>query len=102
MANKKVYKIELKNMGSGFSSRPARYYYNEGTLDELVKAYGYTLEVGDSYAHEKGNYKINVNPKGIKSLINNLNKAVNNAAANGYAGKYYSEVALDAEEKGRK
>jgi len=93
----KTYKIELANSGSGH--RPTRYYYQKGTLLELVKAYSYTLEVGDSWAHESGNSKINRNPKSIKTLVSNLNKAVNNAAANGYAGKRYSEVALDAEEK---
>ncbi len=60
-----------------------------GTLPELVKGYSYTLECGASYSHEKGNAKINRNPKTIKSLISNLNNAVNNSAANGYAGVSY-------------
>ncbi len=60
-----------------------------GTLPELVKSYSYTLECGASYSHEKGNAKINRNPKTIKSLISNLNNAVNNSAANGYAGVSY-------------
>lgn len=85
----KTYKIEMANSGSGMSSRPTRYYYQEGTLEELVKAYGYTLECGCSYQHEKGNSKINCNPKSVATLVNNLNKAVNNSAANGYAGKHY-------------
>ena len=63
-----------------------------GTIDELVNAYSYTLECGASYAHEKGNAKINCNPKNIASLVKNLNNAVNNSAANGYAGKTYSFV----------
>jgi hypothetical protein len=68
------------------------------TLVEAVDAYGYTLECGKSYEHEKGNKKINCNPKSIDTLIKNLNNAVNNSAANGYSGTYYSadEVAANA------
>ena len=61
----------------------------EGTLPELLEKFSYTLECGASYSHEKGNKKINRNPKSIKSLVSNLNNAVNNSAANGYAGIYY-------------
>ena len=64
-----------------------------GTIQELVKYYGYTLECGESWQHEAGNSKINVKPKGIKTLIKNLNNAVNNSAANGYAGKHYTATA---------
>lgn len=61
----------------------------EGTVPELIEKFAYTLECGASYSHEKGNKKINRNPKSIKSLVSNLNNAVNNSAANGYAGIYY-------------
>ena len=61
-----------------------------GTLDELKHTFNYTLECGKSWEHEKGNAKININPKSIKSLVNMLNKAVNNSAANGYAGIHFS------------
>ena len=62
-----------------------------GTLDYLVNSYfGYTLECGQSYEREKGNKKINRNPKSGKSLVDNLNKAVNNSAANGYSSTHYS------------
>lgn len=88
----KTFLIECEDSGSGFSSRPSRYYYQEGTLEELIKAYFYTLDSGHFWSHEKGNSKINRQPKTIKSLITNLNKAVNNSAANGYAGKTYSLV----------
>lgn len=84
----KIYTIECENSGS-FSSRPSRYYYQTGTLEELIKAYGYTLECGASWQHEKGNKKINRNPKTIHSLITNLNYAVDNSAANGYSGKTF-------------
>jgi hypothetical protein len=62
------------------------------TIAEAVEYYGYTLEKGASWQHEKGNKKINRNPSTIKSLLTNLNNAVNNAAANGYAGEYYTAV----------
>jgi len=67
-------------------------YTSTGTIPELVKYYGYTLECGQSWQHESGNSKINRNPKGIKTLIKNLNNAVNNSAANGYAGETYNAV----------
>ena len=65
-----------------------------GTVEELVKAYSYTLECGASYQHEKGNKKITRNPKTIVSLVSNLNNAVNNSAANGYAGVTYASTVL--------
>lgn len=95
MANSKTpktYLIECENSGSGFSNRPSRFYYSEGTLEELIQCHSYTLECGASYQHERGNRKINRNPKTISSLISNLNNAVNNSASNGYAGKTYSIV----------
>jgi hypothetical protein len=61
-----------------------------GTVEYLVNNYfGYTLEVGQSWEHEKGNRKINRNPKSGKSLVDNLNKAVTNSAANGYSSTYF-------------
>jgi hypothetical protein len=59
-------------------------------LQEAIEYYSYTLDTGSSWQHEKGNKKINRKPRTIKSLISNLNNAVNNAAANGYAGVVYS------------
>jgi len=62
-----------------------------GTVDYLVNSYfGYTLEVGQSWEREKGNKKINVNPKSGKALVDNLNKAVTNSAANGYSSTYFA------------
>lgn len=61
-----------------------------GTLKDLIPMFEHTLEVGRCYQHERGNKKINTNPKTIKSLISNLNNAVNNSAANGYAGIEYN------------
>jgi hypothetical protein len=59
------------------------------TMEALWEYFSYTLECGASYAHEKGNKKINRKPKTIASLVTNLNNAVNNSAANGWAGKTY-------------
>lgn len=60
-----------------------------GTLQELIKYYSYTLEVGESWQDEKGNRKINRNPKSIQALVNNLRWAKDNAAQNGYGGMSY-------------
>lgn len=60
------------------------------TISEAVDYYSYTLTSGSSWSHEKGNKKINCNPKTIKSLITNLNNAVNNSAADGYANITYT------------
>lgn len=58
------------------------------TIDEAVEYYRYTLECGSSWEHEKGNKKINLHPKTIKSLISNLDNAANNSARNG-CGDYF-------------
>lgn len=70
--------------GSGYSSRPL-------TTEEAVKYYSYMLDVGASWAHERGNKKINRNPSTIKSLIANLNNASKNSAANGFSKIYSAE-----------
>ena len=62
-----------------------------GTIDELIKYFSYTLEVGKSWAHEKGNKAINTAPKTIASLITNINNAESNAARNGNPTNYYTE-----------
>ena len=61
-----------------------------GTIPELLQYFGYTLETGKSYEHERGRKKINMTPKNINSLVDNLNKAASNAARNGAASTYYS------------
>lgn len=60
-----------------------------GTLEELIPKFAYTLECGKSYESEKGNKKISLQPKTVKSLVSNLNNAVNNSAANGYSSTSY-------------
>jgi hypothetical protein len=81
--------------------RTGQTYVQTGTLAELIQCYSYTLECGASYQHEKGNKKINRAPKSIDTLIKNLNNAVNNSAANGYAGETYklSDALSPAEER---
>lgn len=87
----KVYTI-TETKRSTFGNSPAREYTQTGTLPELVKSFGYTLECGSSYEHEKGNKKINLNPKSIDTLVKNLYNAKNNSAANGYSGSSFSFV----------
>lgn len=61
-----------------------------GTIPELIEYFRYTLECGKSWEHEKGNKKINMNPKSGKSLVTNLNNAENNSARNGCGSNYYT------------
>jgi len=58
----------------------------EGTVTELTQMFSYSLECGKSWEYEKGNKKINKQPKTIKSLVTNIYNAKNNSAANGYSG----------------
>ena len=60
-----------------------------GTIEELLNYFSYILEVGKSWEREKGNQKINLNPKNGKALVDNLNKAKSNAASNGDSNTYY-------------
>jgi hypothetical protein len=64
--SKKVYKVKIERCGfNGCRERIV-----EGTLEELIKYFQYTLEVGASY-----NKSIKTKPKTIKSLLSNLDKA---------------------------
>jgi len=92
----KVFKVQESK--SGRFGGETRTYNQVGTLERLVKAYSYSLEVGQSWEHEKGNKKINRNPKSIKTLVSNLYNAKNNAAANGYSGSRFEQVELSKDE----
>jgi len=70
-------------------TRRGRQSVTTGTIPELIEYFRYTLECGKSWEHERGNKKINMNPRGIKSLVTNLNNADNNSAANGCGMNYY-------------
>ena len=84
----------LKEDRSGYvSSRKPTIWI--GTIDDLVKAFSYTLEVGQSWEYERGNHKINRNPKNINSLVKNLQWAKDNAARNGYSGIFYDALTLE-------
>lgn len=79
----KVYTVIMERHRTGRESQAT------GTLEELNEIHSYTLRSGESRQHEKGNKKINCNPKSISVLIKNLNNASNNSAANGYSGVSY-------------
>ena len=81
----KIFKVQESKSGRFGETRT---YTQVGTIAELVQAYSYTLECGQSWESETGNKKINIAPKGIKSLVKNLYNAKNNSAANGYSGSY--------------
>lgn len=83
------------------SERNGRERSKSGTLAELIEYYSYTLETGKSYEHERGNRKINLNPKSIESLVQNLNNAKSNAAANGQSSeRFYVDHGNMAEGRG--
>ena len=86
--SKKQYTIEIQR----FSFRNTKDRTVTGTLDELIEYFSYTLQKGKSWEHERGNKRINLNPRTIGSLVNNLNNAEDNAAANGCANTYYKLV----------
>jgi hypothetical protein len=92
MAKVKTFIIESARSGGFMSSRPTRYSYAEGTLEYLIGYYSYTLECGASWQYEKGNKKVNRNPKTVAGLVKSLNIATNNSAANGYSGTSYQLV----------
>ena len=51
----------------------------EGTIEELLSHFGYTLQSGKCYEHERGNKKVNLTPKTGASLVTALNNAVSNS-----------------------
>ena len=63
-----------------------------GTLPELIDKFSYTLLKGHGWENQRGNRKINMQPKTIRSLVTNLNNAEDNAARNGYSGTSYELV----------
>ena len=87
-AANRVYAVNIVKRSSFGGEERTR--TTSGTIPELLEYFGYTLEVGKSYEHERGRYKINMAPKNIKSLVDNLNKAASNGARNGAASTYYS------------
>lgn len=81
MATKKTYFITCNRLKLNGNSTTTVY---KGTIDELINnVFSYTLEVGNSW-----NNKVNRNPKTIKSLITNLNKAAE-ASCRFYQDRFY-------------
>ena len=58
-----------------------------GTLDELIRYFGYTLECGASWSYQKGCKKVNTHPKTIRSLLT----ALDNAVYNTQSGCFYPD-----------
>jgi hypothetical protein len=69
--------------------RRGRVRETTGTIKELLDYFSYTLLKGKSWEHEKGNSKINKNPKTGEQLVKNINNSERNAAANGNPSTYY-------------
>jgi len=55
-----------------------------GTIQELIQTLSYTLEVGHSYEHEKGNKKVNLKPKTFKALVKALENSLHNSGNRGF------------------
>ncbi len=83
----KIYTIEVTRIrlrgGDSITS------CETGTLEELKEEFRYTLDCGSSYNGQRGCKKVNPDPKSIKSLVDNLNKAAENCCAH-YQDRYYS------------
>lgn len=86
MRKPKVYKIEELRVRLW---RDSTVKIHEGTLEELREAFSYTLKVGQSWEHERGNKKINLHPATIRSLVTNLNNAVSNSCSH-YTDRFYT------------
>lgn len=78
MAQEKTYTI-IKTRGRNNTKSS-----QSGTLVELTKAYGYTLESGNSY-----NSKISREPKTAKALVRALNSCVSELQKGSYSPDYY-------------
>ena len=77
--------IEVKEkVGCIISARRGKTTRWIGTVSSLTDSFRYTLETGKSYENEKGNKKINLNPKTIKALVNELQKSLKNSGNSGY------------------
>ena len=77
----KVYKVKKTKSGaSGTAS-----YIVEGTLEELIRQFRDTLDMGHQY-----DSRVNLHPKTIRTLINSINRALN---AKGLT-YHYEEVEL--------
>jgi hypothetical protein len=58
----KIYKVKTTYTGNPITS--------EGTLEELIQYFSYTLKIGNSH-----NVAIKLNPRSIEALVNGLKKS---------------------------
>ncbi len=79
---KKEKKFTVQINGRNNSTRTTT-----GTIQELTEYFSYTLEVGNSW-----DPKVNRNPKTIKALVSNVNRAYDASTGNGYSGKSIEQV----------
>ena len=75
MAQSKMFTIRI-------SYRSGNVFFT-GTVEQLVKYCGYTLEIGNSW-----NPKINRNPKTISTFISNYNKSIDEKQGSCYQRDY--------------
>ena len=78
MKTVKVYTIKTDKI-TGRGNRPNSENVWTGTLEELIKMFSYTLEIGASW-----NKKISREPKTIKSFLKNLQMSFEEKEANCY------------------
>ena len=71
----KVYTLKWERRGSERST--------SGTVEQLTRYFGYTLECGNSY-----NPKINRKPKTIKALVSAINRSYEETQASCYERTY--------------
>lgn len=71
-------KLKESKLHKVINKRDNRTAYVIDTLSGLLEYFENALACGKKYENEKGNYKINTNPKTIKSLVDNLNKSMLN------------------------
>ena len=81
MKTEKTYTIHK------YYGRSSRDYWYKGTLPQLTKCFGYTLECGHSW-----NPRITTTPKTVKSLVSALNKSVYETQGSCYNQDYYEVV----------
>lgn len=65
-------------------TRKGRTTEETGTLAELTKYFGYTLECGNSY-----NSKISTAPRTAKSLVSNLNRSIDYTQRGSFNPTYF-------------
>lgn len=84
MKNKTEYKVVYHR--HGYSRPESREIV--GTVESLTQYFSYTLECGRSWEGHRGCKKISLHPRGIESLIKNINNAFDNCACNGCSAEW--------------